>query len=193
MAYFKTTYRLTLMKIIFTQTLVIVLAFCSTVLAQEGKELARYYPDKQISIDIDLDKVDEEISLISADVDGDTGKQVYIVKVVEGGKYVATKGMLIDGWNLAYLFTVEIYSTLPPYIAVGYTPQGEKPYSIDLFRYKDDGLTDLKRIAHFESDIGSILLEDVDGDDIMEIVVKNESGDSIYKYIDDDKWEIRKE
>jgi hypothetical protein len=35
---------------------------------------------------------------------------------------------------------------------------------------------------------------DIDWDDIMEIVVKNESSDVIYKYIDDDKWEklIRK-
>jgi len=164
-----------------------------TYAGENGQELAIFYPSQILKVDIDSNGVAEDIRLTSAGVDGDIDKQAYIVKIVEKGDYTSTRAVLIDSWQEVYLFTVEIYPTLPPYIAVGYTMQGEIPYSIDLFRYKDEPglrISNLKRIAHFESDVGSILLKDVDGDDIMEIVVKNEAGDVTYKYIDDDVWKI---
>jgi len=158
---------------------------------ENEQELAKFYPDQILNMDIDNDDENENISLVSADINGDTGNQAYIIKVVDDGNYVSTKAELINGWNLVYLFTIGIYPTLPPYIAVGYTYQGEIPYSIDLFRYQESpvSFSRIKRIAQFRSDVGSILLKDVDGDDIKEIIVKNSAGDVTYKYIDDDKWE----
>ena len=40
---------------------------------QNGQELAAYYPDQILKMDIDSDDTDEVISLLTADVDGDTG------------------------------------------------------------------------------------------------------------------------
>lgn len=178
------------------RSLTIIIIIFSAILAYAGEnsqELAKYYPNQNLKVDIDWDDENETIRLSSGGVDDeDMFKQAYIVEVIENGDYVSSLAVLVDSWQLVYLFTVEVYPTVPPYIAVGYTKQGEVPYSIDLLRYKDRPglrLSNLTRVAHFESDVGSIVLKDIDGDDIKEIIVKNSTGDNAYKYIDADKWE----